>query len=147
MFHAAVPLVGRNIGAETGQLNRSTQGFDALMRNMPGAPVVYIEQVFIARLFVSGVAASLSDGAGALFIDEGGKDLTAHPERVIATVRCTSCGEVFTTRSTRSEITVDVCSNCHPAYTGMERAVQSGSRIERFERRRARVRRTGATTQ
>ena len=73
--------------------------------------------------------------------------MTIHPTRVIATVRCASCGEVFTTRSTRSEITVDVCSNCHPAYTGMERAVQSGSRIERFERRRARVRMTGATTQ
>jgi large subunit ribosomal protein L31 len=33
---------------------------------------------------------------------------------------------------------IDVCSNCHPAYTGIERAVASGSRIERFERRRAR---------
>jgi large subunit ribosomal protein L31 len=69
--------------------------------------------------------------------------LTAHPAGVIATVRCVSCGEVFTTRSTRSEIIVDVCSNCHPAYTGVERAVQSGSRIDRFERRRARARRTG----
>jgi large subunit ribosomal protein L31 len=62
---------------------------------------------------------------------------------VIATVRCASCGEVFTTRSTRSEITVDVCSKCHPAYTGVERATQSGSRIDRFERRRARVQPTG----
>jgi ribosomal protein L31 len=34
---------------------------------------------------------------------------------------------------------VDVCSNCHPAYTGRERAVKSGSRIERFERRRQRA--------
>jgi large subunit ribosomal protein L31 len=71
--------------------------------------------------------------------------LTGHPTRVIATVRCTSCGEVFTTRSTRSEITLDVCSNCHPAYTGVERAVQSGSRIERFERRRASARHTKAS--
>jgi large subunit ribosomal protein L31 len=53
---------------------------------------------------------------------------------------------VFTTRSTRSEITVDVCSNCHPAYTGVERATQSGSRIDRFERRRDRVQPTGALT-
>ena len=68
--------------------------------------------------------------------------MTTHPARVVATVRCTSCGEVFTTRSTRSEITVDVCSNCHPAYTGIERPLQSGSRIERFERRRARTQRT-----
>jgi large subunit ribosomal protein L31 len=65
--------------------------------------------------------------------------MTRHPTRVIATVRCTSCGEVFTTRSTRREITVEVCSKCHPAYTGLERTIPSGSRIERFERRRART--------
>jgi len=65
------------------------------------------------------------------------KDLTTNPTRVLATVRCASCGEVFTTRSTRSEITVDVCSNCHPAYIGAERSTASGSRVERFEKRRA----------
>jgi large subunit ribosomal protein L31 len=65
--------------------------------------------------------------------------LTTHPTRVIATVRCAFCGEVFTTRSTRREITVDVCSNCHPAYTGAERSTPSGSRVERFEKRRARA--------
>jgi large subunit ribosomal protein L31 len=65
--------------------------------------------------------------------------MTVHPTRVLATVRCTSCGEVFTIRSTRSEITVDVCSRCHPAYTGVKRPTQSGSRIDRFERRLARA--------
>jgi large subunit ribosomal protein L31 len=59
-----------------------------------------------------------------------------HPELMLATVRCTSCNATFTTRSTRSEIVVDVCSSCHPAYTGIERAVRSGGRIEQFERRR-----------
>jgi large subunit ribosomal protein L31 len=59
-----------------------------------------------------------------------------HPELKLASVRCTTCSNTFTTHSTRSEIVVDVCSNCHPAYTGMERAASSGSRIERFERRR-----------
>ncbi len=59
-----------------------------------------------------------------------------HPELTLATVRCTSCGETFTTRSTRSELVVDACSNCHPAYTGVERSVTKGGRIERFERRR-----------
>jgi large subunit ribosomal protein L31 len=58
---------------------------------------------------------------------------------MLATVSCASCGSTFTTRSTRSEIVVDVCSRCHPAYTGVERAVQSGSRIERFEQRRRRA--------
>jgi large subunit ribosomal protein L31 len=59
-----------------------------------------------------------------------------HPELTFATVRCTSCGNTFTVRSTRGEIVLDVCSNCHPTYTGVERSARSGSRIERFERRR-----------
>ena len=59
-----------------------------------------------------------------------------HPELLLTTVRCTSCGNEFTTRSNRSELVVEVCSNCHPAYTGVERALASSSRIERFERRR-----------
>ena len=59
-----------------------------------------------------------------------------HPELTLTTVRCTTCGNTFTTRSSRGELVVDVCSNCHPAYTGVERAARSGSRIERFERRR-----------
>ena len=62
-----------------------------------------------------------------------------HPELVVASVRCTTCGNEFTTRSLHAELVLDVCSNCHPAYTGVEREVASGSRIERFERRRARA--------
>jgi large subunit ribosomal protein L31 len=62
--------------------------------------------------------------------------LKHHPELTLTTVRCTTCGNTFTTRSTRSELVLDTCSNCHPAYTGVERAALSGSRIERFERRR-----------
>ena len=60
-----------------------------------------------------------------------------HPELTITSVRCSTCGDEFTTRSTRSGLTIDVCSACHPAYTGVERVVASGGRIERFERRRA----------
>jgi large subunit ribosomal protein L31 len=62
-----------------------------------------------------------------------------HPELITTSVRCSTCGNTFTTRSTRSELTVDVCSSCHPAYTGTERRPSAGSRIERFERRRAAV--------
>ena len=62
-----------------------------------------------------------------------------HPERTITNVHCTSCGNVFATRSAASELVVDVCSNCHPAYTGVVREVVRGSRVERFERRRARA--------
>jgi large subunit ribosomal protein L31 len=60
-----------------------------------------------------------------------------HPELVIASARCTTCGAEFAIRSTRPELVVDTCSSCHPAYTGVERALAQGSRIDRFERRRA----------
>jgi len=67
-----------------------------------------------------------------------------HPERTTTNVRCTSCGNAFTTRSSRDELVLDVCSNCHPAYTGVEREVARGGRVERFERRRARAAATAA---
>ena len=57
----------------------------------------------------------------------------------MTTVRCTTCGNEFTTRSSVAELVVDVCSSCHPAYTGIEREIARGSRVERFERRRARA--------
>jgi large subunit ribosomal protein L31 len=59
-----------------------------------------------------------------------------HPDLTATTVTCSNCGTTFETRSTRESIQVEVCSQCHPAYTGKERAVSRGSRIERFERRR-----------
>jgi large subunit ribosomal protein L31 len=58
-----------------------------------------------------------------------------HPETKLATVSCSSCGASFVTRSTAGELTVEVCSQCHPAYTGRAAKVAGGSRIERFERR------------
>jgi large subunit ribosomal protein L31 len=60
-----------------------------------------------------------------------------HPEQMLTSVRCGTCRNEFTTRSSRGEMVVDVCSNCHPAHTGVERAVAHSDRIERFERRRA----------
>ena len=57
-----------------------------------------------------------------------------HPEYVVATVRC-SCGNTFTTRSTSSDLHVELCSECHPFYTGKQKLVDSGGRIDRFERR------------
>jgi large subunit ribosomal protein L31 len=59
-----------------------------------------------------------------------------HPELMLTTVRCTSCDNEFATRSNRPELVVEACPNCHPAFTGVERPLASGSRIERFERRR-----------
>ncbi len=57
-----------------------------------------------------------------------------HPEYVLATVHC-SCGNTFTTRSTRPELHVEICSNCHPFYTGKQKLVDTGGRVERFQRR------------
>jgi large subunit ribosomal protein L31 len=59
-----------------------------------------------------------------------------HPEYKIATVHC-SCGNTFQTRSTKSELRVEICSNCHPFYTGKQKLVDTGGRVERFQRRYA----------
>lgn len=57
-----------------------------------------------------------------------------HPEYYITTVTC-ACGNTFVTGSTRENIRVEVCSACHPFYTGTRQAVvTSGGRIERFQR-------------
>jgi large subunit ribosomal protein L31 len=57
-----------------------------------------------------------------------------HPEYVEATVRC-SCGNTFTTRSTKPSLHVELCSECHPFFTGKQKLVDTGGRIEKFERR------------
>ncbi|MCX6364309.1 MAG: 50S ribosomal protein L31 [Actinobacteria bacterium] len=57
-----------------------------------------------------------------------------HPNYVEATVHC-SCGNTFTTRSTKSDLHVELCSQCHPFYTGKQKLVDSGGRVERFNRR------------
>ena len=59
-----------------------------------------------------------------------------HPEYVISTVKC-SCGNTFVTRSTKREIHVEICSACHPFYTGRQKLVDTGGRVERFKRRQA----------
>jgi large subunit ribosomal protein L31 len=62
-----------------------------------------------------------------------------HPDLKATHVRCSACGNEFTTRSVRDALVLDVCASCHPAYTGVERPVAQGSRVERFDRRRARA--------
>jgi large subunit ribosomal protein L31 len=57
-----------------------------------------------------------------------------HPNYVDATVKC-SCGNTFTTRSTSKELHVELCNECHPFYTGKQKLVDTGGRVERFERR------------
>jgi large subunit ribosomal protein L31 len=63
-----------------------------------------------------------------------------HPEYVLSNVHC-SCGNAFVTRSTQAELHVEICSNCHPFYTGKQKLVDTGGRVERFQRRAAKRRR------
>jgi large subunit ribosomal protein L31 len=57
-----------------------------------------------------------------------------HPEYKQATVRC-ACGNTFQTRSTRDDIHVEVCSVCHPFFTGKQRLMDTAGRVERFRRK------------
>jgi large subunit ribosomal protein L31 len=57
-----------------------------------------------------------------------------HPEYNAVNVTC-ACGNKFQTRSTRSEIAVDVCGACHPFYTGKQRVMDTAGRIDRFRRK------------
>ena len=57
-----------------------------------------------------------------------------HPELHKVTVQC-ACGSSFETHSTRDEIRVEICSECHPFFTGKQKLVDSTGRVERFKRR------------
>jgi large subunit ribosomal protein L31 len=60
-----------------------------------------------------------------------------HPDYVETKVTC-SCGNTFTTRSTKPEVHVELCNRCHPFYTGKQKLVDTGGRVERFQRKYAR---------
>ena len=57
-----------------------------------------------------------------------------HPKYGKAVVNC-ACGNSFETRSTQPEIRVEVCSKCHPFYTGRQKLVDTGGRVDRFKKR------------
>ncbi len=62
------------------------------------------------------------------------KDL--HPKYETVQVKC-ACGETFETRSTASAINVDICSKCHPFFTGKQKLVDTGGRVDKFKKRMA----------
>ena len=66
-----------------------------------------------------------------------------HPPYMNATVTC-GCGNTFRTRATKPELRVEICSKCHPFYTGRQRLVDTEGRVERFRRRYAGYRRAAA---
>jgi len=57
-----------------------------------------------------------------------------HPNFKKATVRCV-CGETFETGSVKPELRVDICSKCHPYFTGKQKLVDAGGRVDRFKKR------------
>jgi large subunit ribosomal protein L31 len=61
-----------------------------------------------------------------------------HPEYVLCKVTC-ACGNSFDTRSTRSTIKVDICSECHPFFTGSQKFVDTAGRVDKFRRRYAKA--------
>lgn len=57
-----------------------------------------------------------------------------HPNFEKTTITC-ACGNVIETRSTKKDIKVEICSKCHPFYTGKQKLVDSGGRVDRFNKR------------
>jgi large subunit ribosomal protein L31 len=57
-----------------------------------------------------------------------------HPEYVECTVSC-ACGNTWKTRSTKKEIRVEICSQCHPFFTGKQKFVDSAGRVEKFKKK------------
>ena len=57
-----------------------------------------------------------------------------HPKYVNANVHC-ACGETWQTRSTKPEIRLEICSNCHPFFTGKQKLIDTAGRVERFNRK------------
>lgn len=59
-----------------------------------------------------------------------------HPEYKETTITC-ACGEIIKTRSAKQNIRVEICSKCHPFYTGKQKIVDTAGRVERFKKRYA----------
>ncbi len=57
-----------------------------------------------------------------------------HPEYKEATITC-ACGQVIETRNTIGNLKIEICSNCHPFFTGKQKFVDTAGRVERFERK------------
>lgn len=57
-----------------------------------------------------------------------------HPKYVDSTITC-ACGNVIKTKSTKGDMKVEICSKCHPFYTGKQKLVDTGGRVDRFNKR------------
>lgn len=61
-----------------------------------------------------------------------------HPKYVPSQIEC-ACGNIIETKSTKGDFKIDICSNCHPFYTGKQKLVDSAGRVERFNRKYGRL--------
>jgi large subunit ribosomal protein L31 len=66
-----------------------------------------------------------------------------HPNYYECVVTC-SCGNTWTTRSTKKELKLDICSACHPFYTGKQKLIDSGGRVDRFKKMMKKVKTTNS---
>ena len=57
-----------------------------------------------------------------------------HPNYEDTTITC-ACGNKITTRSTKKDVNVEICSSCHPFFTGKQKLIDSGGRVDRFKKR------------
>ena len=57
-----------------------------------------------------------------------------HPDYAVVNVHC-ACGATWTTRSTKKELRLEICSNCHPFYTGRQKIMDTEGRVERFTKK------------
>ncbi len=69
-----------------------------------------------------------------------------HPKYEVVTITC-GCGSVIETKSTKGNLRIDVCSKCHPFYTGEQRLMDTGGQVERFRRRAQRAAQAAAPTE
>lgn len=80
------------------------------------------------------LAYSISVIINKIYKEDFGLKEGIHPEYMEATIIC-ACGNKIETRSTKKEIHVEICSNCHPFYTGKQKIVDTEGRVERFKRK------------
>ena len=82
--------------------------------------MIYLQSVCFARINLRKEALSVKEGI--------------HPEYKQTTITC-ACGNVIETGSTKENIQVEICSACHPFFTGKQKLVDTGGRVEKFNRR------------
>jgi large subunit ribosomal protein L31 len=125
-YFNSVPTAGRPIASACGLLWLSEERPDAAVTAVPGARVI---------LSVSPEAetASSTTGRGRRIKEHAVKD-GIHPKYHLVDVRC-ACGATWKTRSTKPELHLEICSNCHPFFTGRQKLIDTEGRVERFTKK------------